>query len=153
MTKSDLDKVAEKLPLSRSTLAANGMADITPIISAPTQTGDHYAPPTPGKRIRQSAKPRLNKLETQWRDWMLATYRADEITSQAIRLELGNGIWYKPDFVTFYDGSIRVYEVKGPHTFRGGLENLKVAASKFPMMHFCLVWKERGQWKSQEVLP
>lgn len=107
----------------------------------------------PGKRIRQSSKPRLNNLETEWRDWLLKIYRAYEITSQAIRLELGNGIWYKPDFVVFDDGSIRVYEVKGPHAFRGGLENLKVAASKYLMMDFFLVWKEDGQWKLQEVLP
>lgn len=107
----------------------------------------------PGKRIRQSSKPRLNKLETEWMEVLINSYGGECTTNQSIRLELGNGIWYKPDFVVFNDDAIRVYEVKGPHAFRGGLENLKVAASKFTMMHFYLVWKENGQWKSQEALP
>jgi hypothetical protein len=81
-------------------------------------------------------------------------------------LELANGIWYKPDF--FVPGSSYIssevgslaypeqsiaWEVKGPHAFRGGMENLKVAARVHPWCRFYLVWKLDGMWKEQEVLP
>jgi hypothetical protein len=66
---------------------------------------------------------------------------------------LGNGIWYKPDFTGFVDGSYTAWEVKGPHAFRGGFENLKVAANQYKEINWHLVWKEGGQWKDQGVLP
>jgi hypothetical protein len=66
---------------------------------------------------------------------------------------LGNGIWFKPDFTGFLDGSYSAWEVKGPHAFRGGFENLKVAAGQYKEIHWYLVWKESGEWKQQRILP
>ena len=115
------------------------------------------------KRVRQSAKPLMNKLEAEFYARIKNEYpNYPEVRLQAKRYRLGNGIWYKPDFtcsaypVTVGEiGPARetAWEVKGPHAFRGGFENLKVAAATFPEVRWILVWKENGQWKQQEVLP
>lgn len=101
------------------------------------------------KRIRQSTKPLLNKLEDEW----LAFYEKwfDRIYAQGIRFKLANGLWYKPDFVCFTVKTC--WEIKGPHAFRGGFENLKVAASQYPDFKWVLTWKQDGGWKEQVVLP
>lgn len=164
MNPSDLAKLQAKLPLSKSTIAKN----LPPTVTTDTAT---ELGPTPScedqpgracgsdslersaaspKRIRQSSKPLLNKLETEFRRHRLI---GDGYVDQAVRFRLGNGIWYKPDFVWFGTGTTVVYEVKGPHAFRGGLENLKVAASLYPQISWRLVWKEDGLWKQQVVLP
>ena len=121
-----------------------------------------------GKRIRQGAKPLLNKLETEFYESLKHYHPGATIWKQALRWKLGNGIWYKPDFVAFTafypEGypktmppvkqiKLTAWEVKGPHAFRGGFENLKVAASLYPEVRWVLVWKEDGAWKQQEVLP
>lgn len=112
----------------------------------------------PKKRIRQSTKPLMNKLETEFYEQIKGIYQV--VWPQAIRLRLGNGIWYKPDFLCLNhvgtDARVNclvAYEVKGPHAFRGGFENLKVAAAQYPQIHFTLVWKEGTDWKSQHILP
>lgn len=113
----------------------------------------------PKKRIRQSSKPRLNKLETEWLEVLKLRFGESIIRSQSIRFELATGLWYKPDHVVFIGGldsqdrSIRAFECKGPHAFRGGFENLKMAARAWPFIRFTLVWKENGQWKEQSVYP
>lgn len=109
---------------------------------------------TPGKRIRQSAKPLMNKLESQWYSNLLSYHPGNAtLRSQAMRFKLGNGIWYKPDFTVTVDGKLIAYEVKGPKAWRGGFENLKVVAHAWPEHTFILVWKENGDWKQQHVLP
>lgn len=109
------------------------------------------------KRIRQSSKPLLNKLETEFKEY-LEQYKMHWVLSQSIRFKLGNGIWYKPDFVVMQPAlslsPIVCYEVKGPHAYRGGLENLKVAAGQYKYITWILCWKgESGNWEFQTVLP
>jgi len=104
--------------------------------------------PKPKRRIRQSHKPLMNKLEQEYHDTFL---RGHQVHIQSIRFKLANGIWYKPDFVSAYGR--KCIEVKGPHAFRGGFENLKVAASQYPWIKWVLVWKEDGQWQEQVILP
>jgi hypothetical protein len=129
-----------------------------------TQERTEVTAPAQGKRIRQDSKPLMNKLEAEFFNYLKALHAGANIRVQALRFRLGNGIWYKPDFVT-QETSFTVshqplkvvkqvaYEVKGPHAFRGGFENLKVAAAQWPEVRWVLVWKEQGQWKQQEVLP
>lgn len=111
----------------------------------------------PPKRIRQSQKPLLNKLEEEWLDCLKLQFM--DISSQSLRFKLGNGIWYKPDFVAWprglesIDHRMRAYEVKGPFAHRGGFENLKVAAHQYPQIKWTLCWKQDGKWKEQTVLP
>ena len=114
------------------------------------------APPVPAipdKRLRQSEKPVLNKLENQWFEICRRSEAITHLRAQALRFELGRGIWYKPDLTCWQAGHLTAYEVKGQHAFRGGFENLKVAARTFPDWTWILVWKKDGQWRQQIVLP
>lgn len=79
----------------------------------------------------------------------------DNLRAQSKRYKLGNGIWYKPDMTgnDTRDGKETAYEVKGPFAFRGGFENLKVAASTWQEVNWILVWKDNGEWKQQKILP
>lgn len=104
------------------------------------------------KRIRQSSKPIMNQLETEFLTWL--DQRTDTgVYPQSLRFKLGNGIWYKPDFIVFSQQGITAYEVKGKHAFRGGFENLKVAASKYPFVKWVLVWKGDMDWEMQTIMP
>jgi hypothetical protein len=111
-----------------------------------------YAQTQLGKRVRQSSKPLMNKLESEFYLHLLLRFNKDYVKIQAVRFRLGNGIWYVPDFVISAPWAT-CYEVKGPHAFRGGFENLKVAASTYPEIKWRLVWKENGRWIEQEILP
>ncbi len=137
-------------------LFGGGLGGVSPPVPSGQDEKRPIANAPKPKRIRQSSKPLMNKLETQWYDWLRYVYQPPSFTIkiQAMRFKLGNGIWYKPDFTVwgFKDGPI-AYEVKGPHAFRGGLENLKVAAGLYPEITWKLVWRENGQWCEQMVLP
>lgn len=142
MKPEDLALVASKLPLSRSTLARNpGLAAV------PQQA----AVVLPGKRLRQDSKPLMNKLEQKWAAVLAAKLKGNKIHAQAIRFKLANGIWFKVDFCSFELETC--WEVKGPHAFRGGFENLKCAADRYPEFQWLLVWQEDGSWREQRVLP
>jgi hypothetical protein len=124
-------------------------------------------PKTGGKkRIRQSSKPEMNGLEREALAWLQsqavndwgASYPKLVWRCQAMRFRLGNGIWYKPDIIrAIKDAQVgmgmSIYEVKGPFAFRGGFENLKVAASLYPEHDWHLIWKEDGKWLRQHILP
>jgi hypothetical protein len=107
------------------------------------------------KRIRQDSKPLMNKLEQEYYDIVLAC-STSPVAIQSIRFKLANGVWYKPDFFvpdgTAYETPLAI-EVKGPHAFRGGFENLKLAAHQYPWIKWVLVWKDNGVWQEQTVLP
>jgi len=113
------------------------------------------------RRIRQTQKPLLNKLETRFESHLATRFLEEDIFPQAIRLELARGHWYKPDFFVMdtmdIEGGHRgtFYEVKGPHSFRGGFENLKVAARRFQQFRFVLAWRdnENGCWQKQMIMP
>lgn len=128
-------------------------ADLARVCPRPGEAG--Y--PRKGKRIRQSHKPLLNKLEREFQEWFTRLVPIESnhfFMAQAMRFRLANGVWFKPDFVFIRPLSpLRIFEIKGPHAFRGGLENLKVAAHQYPMFEWTLVWREKGEWKFQQVLP
>lgn len=112
----------------------------------------------PKKRIRQRSKPLLNKLENEFLLKLTPPFDSPgwRIVPQSLRFRLANGLWYKPDFLKVGDDAdspIVAYEVKGPHAFRGGFENLKMAASQYPWIKWVVVWKDEGVWQEQVVLP
>lgn len=126
--------------------AAGGSCEAEAMTTTPAVT-------KPSRRIRQDSKPLMNKLEADFKSHY-EKMTGYELTPQALRFRLGNGIWYKPDFVIFCrDGMTRAFEVKGPHAFRGGFENLKVAAGLYKDVNWVLAWKEGNEWKTQYVLP
>ena len=110
------------------------------------------------RRIRQDTKPLMNKLEAEWHEKIKGLYpNFPKVRIQAMRFRLSRSSWYKPDFTCslWPDGPHGpiAWEVKGPHAFRGGLENLKMAASLYPEIRWVLVWKVAGEWQQQVVLP
>lgn len=111
----------------------------------------------PAKRLRQDTKPLLNKLESQWLACMESDEKLCYLRAQSKRFRLGNGVWYKPDFTAqdVESGCEVCFEVKGPKSWRGGFENLKVAAGLYRENRWVLVWKDpaTGAWQRQEVLP
>lgn len=120
------------------------------------------APAPLKKRLRQSTQPLMNKLEAEFYETIRAAFpNYPPVRCQAKRYRLGNGIWYKPDFTVsswpceFSEASETAWEVKGPKAFRGGFENLKVAASQYPEVRWVLVWKDKatGEWREQHVIP
>lgn len=110
------------------------------------------------KRIRQSTKPLLNNLEEEFMLTLVPQF--DEagwiVVPQSIRFRLANGLYYKPDFLVIGQPGVSTmvgYEVKGPHAFRGGFENLKMAAHQYTWITWVLAWKDDGNWMYQTVLP
>jgi hypothetical protein len=146
---NDLNLLSRKLPLSAATIARNKSTLVGTFI-------EKIAEKIPtSKRVRQDSKPLLNKLEAEYLSMISALYPEIIFRAQCLRWRLGNGIFYKPDFVAigFRGDPMTCIEVKGPHAFRGGFENLKVAASLYPFIKWILVWKENNVWKEQEILP
>lgn len=117
---------------------------------------DEFCGPKP-RRIRQDQKPLMNKLELEWFEVLKCRWKI--IVPQGLRFMLANGTWYKPDFIVWpcgfesQDIRLRAYECKGPHAFRGGKENLKIAAHQYPQIKWTLVWKSEGKWQEQTILP
>jgi len=120
------------------------------------------AQPPIKKRIRQSAKPLMNKLEQEFFNG-LETRGTDcstfpligSLRAQALKFKIANNAFYKPDITGFCDGRLHAWEVKGnkgKNIDRGKLA-LKVAASAWPEVVFILAWKTDGQWNEQRILP
>jgi hypothetical protein len=107
----------------------------------------------PNAMIRQSSKPLMNKLETEFLG-QLRLFGWETILCQSVKLRLGNGVWYTPDFITYGSGSncgLVVWEVKGPHVWEDSIIKLKVAAGQYPLAEWRLAHKERGMWEYQIV--
>ena len=132
-----------------------------PTVLAAASSGSVIVTQVINKRVRQSSKPLMNKLETEFYERIRNLYpNFPPVRCQAKRFRLGNGIWYKPDFTASLwpaptgPAVETAWEVKGPHAFRGGLENLKVAAGLYHEVCWLLVWKDStGQWNEQRILP
>lgn len=115
------------------------------------------------KRVRQSDKPLMNKLEAEWFSILSAQFpNYPRPRAQAKRYKLANGSWYKAD-VTASSWPVEMgtpketaWECKGGKKMKGnakGMLTIKVAAALWPEVRFILVWKENGNFKQQEILP
>ena len=104
------------------------------------------------KLLRQSAQPKLNKLERAFQLKLICEVPPPSIIEQAIGLKLANGCVYWADFAVFHGGKIIFYEVKGFMRDDAAVK-IKVAATTFPQFNFVLVWRAKGQWKQQTILP
>jgi hypothetical protein len=118
---------------------------------------------TKSKRIKQDAKPLMNKLESDWFTILNAQFpNYARPRAQAKRYKIANGAWYKPD-VTATSWPVEggpsqetAWECKGPRQMKNidrGMLTIKTAAHQWPEVRFVLVWKESGVWKTQHVLP
>ena len=118
---------------------------------------------SPAKRVRQSGKPLMNKLETEFFNRLSPTFpNYPRPRAQAKRYKIANGAWYKPDITaTSWPQEVgpdceTAWECKGPDCMKNvarGKLAIKCAAAQWPEVAFYLVWKKDGQWKQQRVLP
>lgn len=163
MNPTDLAKVAAKHGVSKSVAERN--KDWTDKLSEQVATAvdQQVANLTMPKlesikckvRIRQSIKPVLNQLETDWCAVIQGWYPGIKVHKQALRVKLANGAWYKADLAMFLPGGLTCWECKGPKVVKGqskGLLALKVAATEYPEIKWILVWRESGTWHEQRVL-
>ena len=119
---------------------------------APTTHPDPSGGIKTPKRIRQSSKPLLNKLETEWGEALKSAY--SNPVPQAVGFRLGNGVVYWPDFVSLE--CCMAWEVKGNQPIQDdSVVKIKVAARLFPGITWILVWKDKvtKDWCTQKVLP
>jgi hypothetical protein len=115
----------------------------------------------PTKRVRQSAKPLMNKLETEFYERIKDAFpNFPPIRIQAKTYRIANGLRYTPDFTASpwpaNCGPARetAWEVKGPWATEDSIVKLKAAAATFPEVCWLLVWKDStGQWNEQRILP
>jgi len=108
----------------------------------------------PKKRLRQSQKPLMNKLEQEWFDRLLAG-GAVKLRAQAVTFRLANGLRFTPD-LTYWDPTKDkpcADEVKGRHAWDDSIAKLKMAASLYPEWRWRLVYKVEGQWRTETILP
>jgi hypothetical protein len=127
--------------------------------SAQSEVGRHQ----PARRIRQSQKPVMNKLEAAWFEQIRYRYpNYPPVRPQAKRYEIGRGAWFKPDFTCSIwpvpNGAARetAWECKGPSCMKNvarGMLALKAAAHQWSEVRFVLVWRVKGEWHEQEILP
>lgn len=104
-----------------------------------SETGLRHSP-APAYRSKWDAD-RAALLETLKHAGQIAAWKYE-----SIRLRLGDGAWYKPDFlVVETDGTLTLEEVKG-HWREAALVRYKVARSMYPMFAFRPVTKRGGQW-------
>lgn len=109
------------------------------------------------KRVRQSSKPIMNKLETEFYGILCLKMVPDLIHCQAVTLRLANGVRYTPDFFVpqneHIDSKTEAYEVKGKWFTDDSNVKLKMAASIFKTINFYLAWKDEiGCWQEQRIL-
>lgn len=105
------------------------------------------------KRLRQSSKEK-NKLEQAVEDRLRQWFGpASKIRFQEITLKLANGLRYTPDFhVTNKEHRDLFFEAKG-FMRDDAAAKIKMAARQFDHWVFILIWREKGQWHQQVMLP
>lgn len=110
----------------------------------------------PKKRIRQNTKG-PNKLEREAMEMLKAQKPWLIFRFHTLTVILANGVRYTPDIVAFnknpHISTMSCVEVKGKQMWDDAVVKVKVAAHEWPHIKWGLMWKENGQWQTQEVLP
>ncbi len=111
----------------------------------------------PVKIVQQKTK-QPNKTELRFKMVYLELWKlTGEIDAygehESIRLDIGNGVRFSPDWPTWKDGRLSFYEVKGARIWEDAIVKLKTAARSYPYITFWLYqWKD-NQWFEQKILP
>jgi hypothetical protein len=102
----------------------------------------------------------MNGTETEFHQKLIASGTYDRVRYESMRLELGNGAWYTPDFVCTASMKlprvtsatiIVIYEVKNAFIREASLVRLKVAARTYPEFCFILAQKKNGKWTEKRI--
>lgn len=115
-------------------------------------------PTPPPKRIRQSSKPLLNKLEQRFFDHLCLQHK--HLYAQAITFRLANGVRYTPDVFCFdwvwqHETRNVAWEVKGGWFTDDAKVKIKLFAAAYPEILVLLVSDDKatGMWTNQIVYP
>lgn len=107
-------------------------------------------------KARQPPPPYRSKTEQRFAQHLDLQFKAGEIKGwkyEPMRLNLGGGAWYKPDFEVIEDDlSITLFEVKG-FWREAARVRIKVAAANFPEFRFVGVQEKRGTWEYEDIEP
>ena len=102
---------------------------------------------------------RMNKTERAYADQLYALQLAKEIISyefEGVKLRLGKGAWYTPDFLVVTPERFELHEVKG-FWREAARVRIKTAAAKHPYFKFIVVKYDKpsrraiGSWKIEEI--
>lgn len=111
-------------------------------------------------RIRQSSKPLMNKLETQYFNLIKDRYpNYPPVRAQAKTFRLCNGVRFTPDLSCSIwpveQGPARetCWEIKGPKSWDDAIVKAKMAAHEYPEICWRFAWKHEGKWCEQILLP
>lgn len=107
------------------------------------------------KRVRQSSKPKLNRLESEFYERIKRELPGLEIRNHSLTFKLANGVNYTPDFTcaSHPPAKMTAWEVKGKHSWDDAIVKIKVAAHEWPEVRWILAWKQDGKWQEQVILP
>lgn len=99
----------------------------------------------------------MNGLEAAF-DNRLAVCGFHWYAFEAIKLSLGGGVWWTPDFAVIerVDEPLNFYECKGSWKSRNQRDartRIKIAAGMYPHWTFTGVTREGGEWKFEEFTP
>jgi hypothetical protein len=81
-------------------------------------------------------------------DFMKAAGQIVSWEYEPIRLRIGDGAWYKPDFmVELPNKRIRLIETKGKFKWAAAIVRFKAAKKQYPMFEFEMWEWSENQWK------
>lgn len=112
----------------------------------------------PRAKGRVAPSPYRSQLEADYAQRLELQRIAGEVlawTHEGIRLALGGGAWYKPDFlIVGADCELTIAETKGEFAREASLVRIKVAAARFSYLRFVMVRRSKeGEWTEQEIRP
>lgn len=153
----DLKVTGRILPVSEDTKRRNPQLFQEYLTKVTERVMNGEPNPITGPRIRQSKKPLLNKLETEFFEYLNGTTTA-RIYPQAVTFRLANGVRYTPDLFSFgchWYGEIKpvAWEVKGPWFTDDAKVKIKLFAAAYLDIVVLLCSKEDGRWYMQRVYP
>lgn len=102
---------------------------------------------------------RMNKTERDYADHLYGLQLAKEIISyefEGVKLRLGKGAWYTPDFLVVTPERFELHEVKG-FWREAARVRIKTAAAKHPYFKFIVIKYDKpsrraiARWKFEEI--
>lgn len=98
---------------------------------------------------------KMNRLEEAFGETLLAEQRGGRVAwfkYEGITLKLADDTRYTPDFFVMHsDGTLIVYEVKGPFKREDSWVKLKVASAQFPFIFVLVTRDPDGRWCTRHL--
>ena len=96
--------------------------------------------------------PKMNKLELRYSTQLQMLKQTGKIIDwkfEELRFMLGNGAWYKPDFLIVKTNVYEIHETKG-FWREAARVRIKTAAYRFPWFKWCAVQWINERWEYEE---